>query len=170
MHGQCPFGQLAPYIEGKGDRRHGDHGARIARRRGGVRVDGACGISAVIFLGWGGVVGLVHSCVLNKIMGIRYHTHIVSVMRLCITLGGCRHISVVTCVCCGRLGNRVYSRTRNTGPLCNFALDVECSFTRLSLCGKKGLCARRGSKGRNKRQAMLTGTGPLVSHQASGHF
>ena len=151
MHGQCPFGQLAPYIEGKGDRRHGDHGARIARRRGGVRVDGACGISAVIFLGWGGVVGLVHSCVLNKIMGIRSQTHIVSVIRLCITLGGCRHISIAMCARCGHSGNMVYGMACNIGPLHDFTLNVECSFPRLGLGGKKGLCVCRGSKGRNKR-------------------
>ena len=33
-----------------------------------------------------------------KVMGIRFQAHIVLVIRLCITLSGCRHINIVMCV------------------------------------------------------------------------
>jgi hypothetical protein len=52
-------------IEGKGDRGCGDHGARIARRRRGVRGDGTCGTSGIFGMVWCGGSG-TFTCVMTR--------------------------------------------------------------------------------------------------------
>jgi hypothetical protein len=81
-------------IKGENDRRYWDHGSRVARRRRGVKGHGTWGIGNLFGIGWCGRSGTFMHV---KVMGIRFQTHVVLVIRLCITLSGCRHVNIVMC-------------------------------------------------------------------------
>jgi hypothetical protein len=97
------------------------------------------------------------------INSIRQRRHIVTEIGLNFVMRGRRHIIIITCMYGGYLGNRECSRAYNIRPLYNFTLNIEYSFTRLGLGGKKGLCVHRGSKGRYKRCVGGDGFGIYVA-------